>query len=106
MPVAEMPSEPRQASHVRRARLDQRLGRRHHFHQPAVVEQQQIVGPQARRPMQVNLEDAAFDASDGDFLRAALGLIEDHGIDDRPIMAVGGGKDAGGARHVLGGAVD
>jgi len=50
--------------------------------------------------MQVNLEDAAFDASDGDFLRAALGLIEDHGIDDRPFMTVGGGKDAGGAHNV------
>ena len=73
------------------ARLDQRLRRGDDFHQAAVIEQQHIVGAQTRRRVQINLESAAFDAGDGNFLRAALGVIEDHGVDDRPIMAVGRG---------------
>jgi hypothetical protein len=56
--------------------------------------------------LQIDLKGAALDAGDRDFLHAALGVIEDYGIDDRPTVSVGGGKDAGGARHVLGGAVD
>ena len=99
MTIAEMPGEPRQRGNVCGARFDQRLGRGHDFHQPAVVKQQQVVGAQARRLMQIDFEGAALDAGDRDFLRAvALGVVEDNRIDQRTVAAFGGGKDAGGAR--------
>ena len=94
-----MPGQPRQRGHVGGARFDQRLGRGDDLYQTAIVEQQQIVGAQARGLMQIDFEGAALDAGDGDFLRAAaLGVIEDDRIDERAVAAVGGGKDAGGAQ--------
>src|SRR5208283_4513867 len=51
---------------------------------------------------QLDFECAALDAGDRDFLRAAaLGVVEDDRIDERAIVTVGGGKNAGGARHGL-----
>ena len=83
----------------RRARFDQRLGRGDDFHQAAIVEQQKIISVQARRLPQIDLEGAALDAGDRDLLRAALSVIQNHGIDDRPIVAVGGSEDDCGAHH-------
>ena len=54
-------------------RLNQRLRRGHDFHQSAVVEQQEIVGTQARRLEQIDLEGAALDVGDGDFFARCVG---------------------------------
>ena len=58
MAVAEMPGKPRERGQVRRARLEQRLGRRHHFDEAAVVEQKHVVGAQPRRMREIDLEAA------------------------------------------------
>ena len=99
MAVAEMPGEPRQRGHVGGARLDQRLGRGHDLDQRAVVEQQRIVGAQPHRLCEIDLEAAAFDAGRRSLLRAALGVIENDGVDDAAAWRSAGVKDAGGARH-------
>ncbi len=85
-----MPGEPRQARHIGRARLDQRLGRRHHLDQRAVVEHERVVGAQAGGLGESNLDAAALDAGHDNILRAALGVIENDGVDDRPAAALGG----------------
>ena len=99
MAVAEMPGEPRQDRDIGGTHLDQRLRRGHYFDQTAVIEQQQIVGAQARRLVQIDLELAALDADDGRLLRAALGVVENNSIDDRPTMPIAGLKDACCAQH-------
>ncbi len=99
MAVAEVPGEPRQRGHIGGARLDQRLRRRHHFDACAIVKQQQIVGAQPHRAMQVNVDRRALDAGHGRLPGAALRIVKDHGIDHRPLVALVGGNDAGGARH-------
>jgi len=99
MTVAEMPGEPRQRRHIGGARLDQRLRRRHHFDQTAVVENQQIVGAQPHRRIPVDLQLAAFDGFDCQSPGTALGVVEDHGIARLAIVALGGSDDACGAGH-------
>ena len=49
---------------------------------------------------EIDLIAAALDAGDRDFLRAALGVVEDDGIDDRATGTLGGLEDTDGARHV------
>lgn len=99
MAVAEMPGQTSQTGHIGQARLDQRLGRRDDFDQTAVVEHQQVVGAQARRAVQMDVDSVAFDACRGRRLAAALGIIEDHGIGDRSPVAMVSGDDARSARH-------
>jgi hypothetical protein len=53
MPVAEMPAETHQMLRIDPANLQQRLRRRHHLDQPAVVEHQRVAAAQRRRIFQV-----------------------------------------------------
>ena len=99
MTIAEMPGKTRQSSQISGARFDQRLRRRDHFHQIAVVENQEIVGAQAHRLMQIDLDGAAVDAGNCRLLGAALRVIEDHGINYRSVVSVAGCNDAERTRH-------
>lgn len=99
MTVAEMPGQPRERGDIGGARLDQRLGCRDDLDQRAILEQQEIVGAQPHDAMQLDFDRIAFDARNGHMTGAALGIIEDHGVSHRPVVAMLGGDDAGGARH-------
>jgi hypothetical protein len=99
MAVTKMPGQPRQRGDIGGARLDQRLGRRHDFDQCTILKHQEVVGAQPHGAMQIDLHRAAFDARNGHMTGAALGVIEDHGVGHRPVVAKLGGDDAGCARH-------
>lgn len=94
-----MPSEPRQSRRVGGLCLDQWLRRRHHLDQRAVVELEQIVSTQTRWRVQIDADAEAFNAIDGDLRRRALSIIEDHGVDGRPTVAVIRGDNAESTRH-------
>ena len=93
-----MPGEPRKRGKVGGARLDQRFCGGDDFDQRTIVKQQQIVGAQSRRLMQIDVDRRALDAGDTR-LAAALGELENDGVGDRPLMAVRCVDDANGARH-------
>ena len=90
MAVAEMPGEPRQRRQIGGARLDQRLGLRHHLDQPAVVEHQRIVGAQPHRLGEIELDAGALDAEQKALLRLALGVGQDQRVDDGRVAPFGG----------------
>lgn len=89
-----MPREPRERRDIGGARLDQRLGRGDDLDQAAVLEHEKIVGAQPHRAVQRNVHGNAFDARHGPLPGAALRIIEDYGVDDRPVVAMLGGDDA------------
>ena len=86
MAVAEMPGEPRQRRQIGGARLDQRLGLRHHLDQPAIVEQQRVVGAQPHRLGEIELDAGAFDAEQEALLRLALRMRKDQRVGDGTIV--------------------
>jgi hypothetical protein len=56
MAVAEMPGDPHQMEWIVTANLDQRLRRRHHLDQAAVVEHQRVAAAQRQRVLEVEQE--------------------------------------------------
>ncbi|KRR24770.1 hypothetical protein CQ14_05335 [Bradyrhizobium lablabi] len=56
MAVAEMPGDANQVQGIGAADLDQGLGRRHHFDQPAVLQHQRIAAAQRDRIFQIEQE--------------------------------------------------
>ena len=56
MAVAEMPGDPNQVLRVVTADLRQRLRRRHHLDQPAIVKHQRVTAPQRDRVFQIEQE--------------------------------------------------
>jgi len=97
--IAEVPGHPRQRRKVGAARLDQGLGLGHHLGHAALFEHQRIVGAKPHRFRQIELDAGALGAEQEALLRLALGERQDQRIDDRLVLAVGGRKNAGGARH-------
>jgi len=56
MPVAEMPGEPHQMMRIGGADLQQRLGRRHHLDEPAVLEHQGVATAQGGGVLEIEQE--------------------------------------------------
>jgi hypothetical protein len=56
MAVAEVPADPHQMLRIVAANLDQRLGRRHHLDQAAVLQHQRIAAAQRHRVFEIEQE--------------------------------------------------
>ena len=56
MAVAEMPGDADEMVRIAAADLEQRLGRRHHFHQPAILQHQRIAAAQRDGVLEIEQE--------------------------------------------------
>ena len=101
--VAEMPGKPRERVEIGGARLDQRLRRGDDLDQRAILEHQAIVGIKPRRRVQVDVDRDALDGGDADLAGAALGVVENDGVDDRPIVTLAVAENAGCSGHRIAG---
>ncbi len=98
MAVAEREDQPRTLGKILFTHLQHRLDVGDHLYQPAVVEQQEVVGAKQRRHREIELDARALAAEHEALLLDPVLVFEQHGIDD---VALGfpGADDFLGARH-------
>jgi hypothetical protein len=103
VPVAQMPSEPRQRRQVGRADFQYRLGRRHDFNETAIVQHQRVVGAQPRRGRKIEFDGRAFDADHRAARHTALLGVQNDGVGSLMIAGLppcGGSQDLDRAGHL------
>jgi hypothetical protein len=76
MTIAEMPGDPRQRDRVLAADLGERLRRRHHFDEAAVVEREAVAGAEHHGLRQVEQKGEALDAGHRHAAAVAVVIIE------------------------------
>ena len=98
MAVAEMPGDPHQVLRIAAANLDQRLRRRHHLDQTAVLEHQRVAAAQRHRVFEIEQEFEPARAGHRHPPPVPIIEIEHDGIGRRflPVMMA---LDSGGADH-------
>ena len=87
--VAEMPGEPCERGKIGRARLDQRLGRRHHLDERAVLQHERIVGSHPRRLSKVELDAGTVCTEQKAMLGLALREGKNERVDDPGTVPLG-----------------
>jgi hypothetical protein len=96
--VAQRQDEPRGLGEILLAHLQHRLDLGDDLDQPAVVEQQEIVGAQQRRRREIEFDAGALAAEHEALLLGAVLVFEQHGIDD-VARGLSGAEDFLSARH-------
>ena len=94
-----MPGEPSERRQVGGAHLDQGLRLGHHFHQPAVVQHQRVIGAKPDQFREIELDAGALRPEQKSLLRLALRVRQDERVGDRRLFPLGSMKNAGGAWH-------
>jgi hypothetical protein len=98
MTVAEREDQPHGLGEILLSYLQHRLDLGDDLDQPAIVEQQQVVGAQQRRRRKVEFDAGALAAEHETLLLDAVFVFEQHGIDD-VALRFSGENDFLGARH-------
>ena len=94
--IAEMPGDPRQRDRVLAADLGERLRRRDHFDDAAVLQRETVAGAQHQSLGQIEQEGEALDAGHRDAAAMTIVIIEHDGIGGRAGPGAGGANGAGG----------
>ncbi len=98
MAVAEREDQPRAFGEILLAHLQHRLDLGDDLDQPAVVEQQEVVGAQQRRRREIEFDAGALAAEHEALLLDAVLVFEQHGVDD-VALGLSGADGFLGARH-------
>jgi hypothetical protein len=98
MAVTERKDEPRPLGEILLAHLEHRLDLGDDLDQPAVVEQQEVVGAKERRRREIEFDASALAAEHEALLLDAVLVFEQHGIDD-VALGFSGANDFLGAWH-------